>query len=31
MVDNLTDDAIAELYVTNFSTIFLYLTKLYVP
>ena len=30
LLENLTDDAIALLYVTKFSTISLYLTKLYV-
>ena len=30
LLENLTDDAIAKLYVTKFSTISLYLTKLYV-
>ena len=29
LLDKLTDDAIAQLYVTKFSTISLYLTKLY--
>ena len=30
MLENLTDGAIAKLYVTKFSTISLYLTKIYV-
>ena len=30
LLENLTDDAIAQLYVTKFLTISLYLTKLYV-
>ena len=30
LLENLTDDAIAKFYVTKFSTISLYLTKLYV-
>ena len=30
LLENLTDDFNAWLYVTKFSTIFLYLTKLYV-
>ena len=30
LLENLTDDTIASLYVTKFSTISIYLTKLYV-
>ena len=30
LLENLSDDAIASLYVTKFSIISLYLTKLYV-
>ena len=30
LLENLTDDAIAQLYVTKFSTISLYVTELYV-
>ena len=30
LLENLTDDAIAKFYVTKFSTISLFLTKLYV-
>ena len=30
LLENLTDDTIAELYVVKFLFIFLYLTKLYV-
>ena len=30
LLENLTDNAIAELYVTKCSTISLYLTKLYI-
>ena len=30
LLENVTDDTIAQLYVTKFTTISLYLTKLYV-